>query len=56
MWGLSTGELVMDRDATYVPTGWLYTRGQSIAQLEISADGRSLIAAGRTGTLVFVLP
>ena len=56
MWDLSTGELVMDHDATYVPTGWLYTRGQSIAQLEFSADGRSLIAAGRTGTLVFELP
>lgn len=55
MWDLSTGELVMDRDATYVPTGWLYTRGQSIAQLEFSADGRRLIAAGRTGTMVFSL-
>ncbi len=56
VWDLTTGELVMDHDATYVPTGWLYRRGQSIAQLEFAPDGRRLIAAGRTGTSLFELP
>jgi WD40 repeat protein len=54
-WDLSTGKLVMDHDATYVPTGWLYTRGQSIAHLDFSGS-RRLIAAGRRGIQVFELP
>ncbi|MEW5884491.1 MAG: hypothetical protein AB1725_09750, partial [Armatimonadota bacterium] len=54
-WDLTTGELLMDHDATYVPTGWLYTRGQSIAHLDFSGD-RRLIAAGRKGVQVFELP
>ncbi len=54
-WDLTTGQLVMDRDATFVPKGWLYTRGQSIARLEFAPDGR-LLAAGRNGILVFERP
>lgn len=54
-WDLTTGELLMDHDATYVPTGWLYMRGQSIAHLDFSGD-RRLIAAGRKGVQVFELP
>ncbi|MDX6768185.1 MAG: hypothetical protein SF051_01525 [Elusimicrobiota bacterium] len=54
-WDLTTGSLVMDHDTTYVPTGWLYTRGSSIAQLEFSGE-RRLVAAGRKGVLVFELP
>lgn len=54
-WDLTTGQLVMDHDATYVPTGWLYTRGQSIAHLDFSGE-RRLVAAGRRGIQVFELP
>ncbi|MBI2386530.1 MAG: hypothetical protein HYV14_11010 [Elusimicrobia bacterium] len=56
VWDLSTGELVMELDATYVPQGWVYSRGQSIGQLLFSRDGRRLIAAGRQSVQIFDLP
>ncbi|MCR4297076.1 MAG: hypothetical protein NUW21_16210, partial [Elusimicrobia bacterium] len=56
IWKLSTGELVMELDATYVPQGWIYSRGQSIGQLLFSRDGRRLIAAGRQSVQIFDLP
>lgn len=56
IWDLATGEIVMERDATYVPQGWVYMRGQSIGQLAFSADGKSLVAAGRQSVQVFSLP
>lgn len=55
-WNLSTGELVMDHDTTYKPKGWLYMRGSAIAALEFGEDGRTLVAAGRSGIQVFELP
>ncbi|MEK7389672.1 MAG: hypothetical protein AAB036_08235, partial [Elusimicrobiota bacterium] len=56
VWNLSTGEIVMERDATYVPQGWIYSRGQSISQLLFSRDGKRLIAAGRQSVQIFDLP
>jgi WD40 repeat protein len=55
VWDLSTGAVVMERDATYVPKGWIYSAGQSVAQLLFTPDGR-LVAAGRQSVSVFDLP
>ncbi|TBR22421.1 hypothetical protein EPO15_08085, partial [bacterium] len=56
VWDLATGAVVMERDATYVPQGWIYSPGQSVGQLLFTRDGRRLIAAGRQSVSVFDLP
>jgi len=56
VWNLSTGEIIMERDATYVPQGWIYMRGQSISQLLFSRNGKHLIAAGRQSVQIYDLP
>ena len=56
VWNLSTGEIIMERDATYVPQGWIYMRSQSISQLLFSRNGKHLITAGRQSVQIYDLP
>ncbi len=56
VWDLASGEIVMERDATYVPQGMIYARGRAVQELLFSPDGRRLFAATRTGVQAFALP